>query len=154
MKFKSIAAIAIASALLFVSTSGSAWARGPGGMGKHQGPMFEEAAAELGLDDNTVAALKEIRREARDAIMEIKFEIKKLKVTMHDLLDEETPNESQIMRLIEEMGKLEIEVRKTRTRALIKARSYLTVEQRATFKKLKKEARRKGPKNQRRRANF
>ena len=82
--------------------------------------------------------MKEIRRDARDAIMEIKFEIKKLKVTMHDLLDEETPNESQIMRLIEEMGKLEIEVRKTRTRALIKARSYLTPEQRAKFKKAQK----------------
>ena len=153
MKFKSIATLAV-TALLFVSTSGSAWARGPGGMGKHQGPAFEEVATELGLDENTVASLKEIRREARDAIMEIKFEVKKLKVTMHDLLDEETPNESQIMRLIEEMGKLETEVRKTRTRALIKARSYLTAEQRAMFKKLKKDGRRKGAKHHKRRANF
>ena len=154
MNFKSIAAIAIATSMLLVTTSGSAFARGPGGMGKHQGPALEEAAAELGLDDNTVAALKEIRREARDAVMEIKFEIKKLKVTMHDLLDEETPNESQIMRLIEEMGKLEIEVRKTRTRALIKARGYLTTEQRAMFKQMKKDARRNGKNRQKRRGNF
>ena len=152
MTLKSIAAIAVFS-LFFVTTSGSAWARGPGGM-KHQGPALEEVAVELGLDDNTIATLKEIRREARDATMEIKFEIKKLKVAMRDLLDEESPNESQVMRLIEEMGKLEIEVRKTKIGALIKARGLLTSEQRAMFKKLKKEACRQGAKNHKRRANF
>ena len=152
MKLKSIATLAVAS-LLLVTTSGSAWARGPGGM-KNQGPALEEVAVELGLDDSTISNLKEIRREARDATMEIKFEIKKLKVAMHDLLDEDTPNESQVMRLIEDMGKLEVEVRKTKIRAMIKARSFLTPEQRTMFKKIKREARRDGAKRHKRRANF
>ena len=98
--------------------------------------------------------MKEIRREARDAIMEIKFEVKKLKVAMHDSLDVEQPNESQIMRMIEEIGKLEIEIHKTRVRAMLKARAYLTPEQRDMFKAMKKDARRKHGKRNKRQANF
>ena len=153
MNSKLLVTLAVAS-MLFVSVSGSAWARGPGGMNKAPGPDLEEVASELGLDASTVASLKEIRREARDAIMEIKFEVKKLKVAMHDLLDAESPNESQIMRMIEDMGKLDIEIKKTRIKAMLKARGYLSSEQREMFKKLKKDAQRNRAHRKDRRANF
>jgi Spy/CpxP family protein refolding chaperone len=140
-----------AASMLFVSTSGTAWARG---QGRAMGPDLDKVASELGLDSSTVESMKEIRREARDAIMEIKFEVKKLKVAMHDSLDVEQPNESQIMRMIEDIGKLEIEIHKTRVRAMLKARAYLTPEQRDMFKAMKKDARRKHGKRNKRQANF
>jgi Spy/CpxP family protein refolding chaperone len=143
-----------AASMLFVSTSGTAWARGHGGKGNAMGPDLEKVAAELGLDSSTVASMKEIRREARDAIMEIKFEVKKLKVAMHDSLDVEQPNESEIMRMVEDMGKLEIEIHKTRVKAMLKARAYLTPEQRIKFKAMKKDARRKNGKRHKGRADF
>lgn len=143
-----------AASMLFVSVSGTAWARGHGGKDKGLGPDLDMVATELGLDSSTVASMKEIRREARDAIMEIKFEVKKLKVAMHDSLDVEQPNESQLMRMIEDIGKLEIEIHKTRVRAMLKARGYLTPEQREMFKAMKKDARRKNGKRNKRQANF
>jgi Spy/CpxP family protein refolding chaperone len=66
----------------------------------------------------------------------------------------EQPNESEIMRMIEEMGKLEIEIHKTRVKAMLKARAYLTPEQRNQFKAMKKDARRKNGKRNKRRAEF
>lgn len=131
--------------IVLFCTSSLASARGHMGGGEHHspGPALEELAVELGLDEATVESLKAIRKDARDATMEIRFEIKKLKVAMHDALDQDSPNETEIMGMVEAIGKLKIEVKKTHMRALLKARTYLNPDQLKVFRKLKKNHHRK-----------
>ncbi len=104
----------------------------------HRGPDIEAIASELGLDPATTAKLKAIKRQARNDLMDARFAVKKAKTAMRDLLEEDTPNESQIMRQIEEIGRLEVNVHKLKVRSLLAARALLTPEQRAAFKKLRR----------------
>ena len=93
----------------------------------HRGPDIEAIASELGLDPATTAKLKAIKRQARNDLMDARFAVKKAKTAMRDLLEEDTPNESQIMRQIEEIGRLEVNVHKLKVRSLL-----------AAFKKLRR----------------
>ena len=122
-----------------------------------RGPDIETIATQIGLDDDTKAKLKEIKRQTRNELMEARFEVKKAKVALRDLLEEDSPNESAIMRQIEDIGQLEVEVRKLKIRSLLEARELLTPEQRVAFKKLRrtqKEHRREKRKNRKMKHRF
>ena len=107
--------------------------RGP----KH-GPDIEAFADQLGLDQETKDKLKAIKRQTRHDMMDARFAVKKEKLTLRELLEEEAPNERQIMSQLEEIGRLEVEARKIKVRSLLAARELLTPEQRLAVKELRR----------------
>jgi len=90
------------------------------------------------LHESLAAKLKEIKRAARDEIMDARFAVKKAKVALRDLLEEDEPNHSQIMEQIEGIGQLEVAAHKLRVSSLLEARELLTPTQRAAFKELRR----------------
>ena len=135
-------------ATFITATSGSALAQDWAGQrhGPHdsmheergEGPNIDMIANRLGLDPETKDKLKAIKRQARHDLMDARFAVKKEKLGLRELLEEETPSESQIMRQIEEIGRLEVEVHKLKIRSLLAARELLTPEQRVTMKKIRR----------------
>ena len=89
--------------------------------------------------------------------MDARFAVKKEKLTLRELLEEAEPSESKIMRQIEEIGRLEVEVRKVKMRSLLAVRAMLTPEQRDEVKQLRraqKEKRRGERKNRKMKQRF
>ena len=114
-----------------------------GGEG-HHGPDFQAYAAELGIDDSTLAEIKTLRRAARDESLDIRFQLKKARNVLHDLLDADHPDERQIMQQAEELGRIKTEMRKVRLRTMLKIHALLSPEQRTRFKQIRREKRRDG----------
>ena len=135
----------IGTALLIFSLSSVAFANKNGG--HKQGPNFNNYIEQLGLDENTLAKIKEIRRADRDNKVEIKYKVEKAKNRLKDLLQEDNPRESAVMDAADDVGELETEMRKSRLRTMLKINSLLSPDQRATFRKMQRE--RKQKKNQR-----
>jgi Spy/CpxP family protein refolding chaperone len=123
-------------------------ARGPGpGPGPQPGRFVERHAERLGLDEETQAALQEIVDEARKRGEELEIELRDAHEQMRDLLSQEEPDESAVMRQAEAIGELELEERKNRLRATLRIRALLTPEQREELIRIREES---GPRGVRR----
>lgn len=106
---------------------------------KKRGPNFQAYIEDLGLDENTLAKIKEIRRADRDNKLELKFKVEKAKNRLKDFLQEENPRESAVMDAADDVGELETAMRKSRLRTMLKINALLTPEQRSKFRKLQRE---------------
>ena len=110
-----------------------------GGGGKEGGPWNDNFIQELGLDDDTLSQIKEIRRGSRDSKLDLEYKIKKAKNALKDLLSEDNPRESEVMDAVEEVGELETTMRKSRLRTMLKINALLTPEQRTKFRQFQRE---------------
>ncbi len=116
---------------------------GPGGHHPGHGPhgFIEEHAAQLGLDDQTQAAIDEIVGESQERARELRPKLRGMHREMHDLLSQDTPDELAVMQQAEAIGQAETELHKYRLQTLIKIRALLTDEQRAELTRIREETR-------------
>jgi Spy/CpxP family protein refolding chaperone len=152
--FKLAGSIAALLAGLAVASAGFAQppCDGPppgGGPGPFGGPppgrgpdrFIEEHAAQLGLDDETVDAIDQIVDESREKAQELHAGLRDMHREMRELLSQDAPDESTVMRQADAIGEAETELHKHRIGALIKIRALLTDEQREELRGIREETR-------------
>jgi Spy/CpxP family protein refolding chaperone len=100
-----------------------------------------EHAVQLGLDDETRAAIDEIVDASRTRARELRVERRGLHQEMQQLLSQETPDEAAVMQQAEAIGQTETELHKHRLETLIRIRALLTDEQRAELIGIREETR-------------
>lgn len=104
---------------------------GGAGLGRllAQGDLLERAATEIGLDDETLSKIKGILYEANRAHIEQRAQIRRTHLDLRRELDKDQPDATQVMKLVEEAGRLETDARKNRIQMLLDVRALLTTEQ-------------------------
>jgi Spy/CpxP family protein refolding chaperone len=117
----------------------------PRGHGPPPGPpperFIEEHAERLGLSDETLETLREIVDESRGRGRALRVELRYAHEKMRELLSQEEPDESAVMKQAEAIGELELEERKNRLRATLRIRALLTPEQREELVRIREEER-------------
>jgi Spy/CpxP family protein refolding chaperone len=118
---------------------GRAATAGPpfGGGEPHIAELLERDAEAIGLDEPTLARLREIVAAARGEEERIHGEIRAARRGLRDLLSAEQPEEAAVMRQAELLGALETEALKHRLRTLLAVRPLLTDEQFARLRELR-----------------
>ena len=111
--------------------------RGLGG----SGGLIERHAEELGLDDATLAEVKQIVEASREQREAIHAEHRAARDAMHELLDQDAPDVGAVMEQAEVMGEIDVRRRKHRLATMLEIRTKLTPEQRAQLRELKSEKR-------------
>jgi Spy/CpxP family protein refolding chaperone len=115
------------------------------GPGHHRGPgppgFIEEHAAQLGLDEETRAAIDGIVEESREQGRALSEEVRELHRGMRDLLSQEIPDETAVMAQADAIGQAETALHKQRLAAIIRIRALLTDEQRAELSRIREETR-------------
>jgi Spy/CpxP family protein refolding chaperone len=122
-----LAGFSVASTLA-LALAGVSFAQPPVGRGPEK--FIEEHAETLGLDEETVTAIRGIVEESRDAGDQLHDELRKRHREMKELLAQNTPDEAAVMRLVETIGALETRMHKHRLSTMLKIRAHLTPEQR------------------------
>lgn len=122
--------------------------RGP----HHEGPpgfdrMLERDADRLGLDAETRAHVREIADAARAAAEPLEEQRRALRERMRALLDQDAPDVDAVMRLADQMGAVDTELRKRHLRTLLDIRALLTPAQREELVRIHGE--RRGPRARR-----
>jgi Spy/CpxP family protein refolding chaperone len=131
---------AIAAVLIvipFIAAPGPALAKGPfghGGPGRHLEQFLEQEAEELGLDEETKTAIRQLLEEGRERAREFDDALHEAHSTMHHLLSQDTADEEAVMRQAEIIGQLETERSKHRLKTLMEIHARLTPEQRALLR--------------------
>ena len=142
-----VAALVAVAGIALIAVPSVADARrgfgGPGGgrHGKDPARMIAEHADRLQLDDATLASIDELVTTARNEREEIHLELRIAHDEMRTLLGQRRPDEQQVMALADEIGALEVEVRKSYLRTLLGIRGLLTDEQREELKLIHEERR-------------
>ncbi len=128
--------LSLLSILLLVGSSSPALAR-PGG-GNSGGPG-KNLIHKLGLEAEVLGEIKSIRREMRDDKLELKYSLEKAKNRLKDLLDEDSPRESEVMDAAERVSQLQLKLKKARLRTMLRINGLLTSEQRMHLRELQRE---------------
>jgi Spy/CpxP family protein refolding chaperone len=100
------------------------------GRGPLSGRWIEEHAERLGLDEETLTAIRTIADASHEKEEEFREALRKAYDTMRELLSQETPDEAIVMHQADVIGALELTKRKNRLRTLLRIRALLTPEQR------------------------
>ena len=113
---------------------------GPGQRGEH-GPgadvrLLERSAEQLGLDEATLARIKDRVYEAEKIGIDLKAQLKLQKLELRRALDDDNHAKADVMKRIEEVGRLETELRKHQIGLMIDVRAMLTAEQRDALRKM------------------
>ena len=111
---------------------------GPPG-GPHPGRFFERHAERLGLDAETQEAIQKIIDESRQRGETLRLDLRDAQRAMRDLLSQEAPDESAVLKQAEVIGALELEERKNRLLATLRIRGLLTPEQREELIRMREE---------------
>jgi Spy/CpxP family protein refolding chaperone len=109
--------------------------------GRPEAHLIERHAEELGLDEETVAAVKKLADESREADQKAIEETGKAWARMRELLDQELPDETALLEQAAAISRVSGEMQKRRLQTTLRVRSLLTPEQRAKFMELRKQAR-------------
>ena len=132
------------SLLLIVALATASSARPPWGRGGQDhgpGSLLEEHADQLGLDEETRDAIRDVVRESSQSNEELRDELRGLHRQMKELLSQDDPDESAVMMLADRIGLLETSLHKHRLAAMLEIRAALTPEQREQLAELRQEAR-------------
>ena len=134
---------------LGIATSAASWAPGalaerPGGGPGHG---LERMLEELGLDDETLAAVDRVLDEARTRRREQHRAVRDAHEAMRALLDQAEPDETAILAQADAIGALELEAKKSRLRTLLQVRKLLPERARARLLEQMREGphQRRGP---------
>lgn len=120
---------------------------GPRGkMGKGpKGPMPHELlrmhADQLNLSEDVLNEVEAVVSRVKESQRALRRDLKKLKADLHYEMDQEEPNRSKVMSLIQASGELKIKQQQARTSVLLDIRALLTPEQRRAMRQLMKERR-------------
>jgi len=114
--------------LLLVSQSFAGPGRKGGGCKMHRG-----VAQELGLTDEEMIKLEEMRLDHKKAMLKFKPEMKRIRTAVKDELLAESPDKAKLSTFADEMGKLHAEMAKVKQEHLLDVKATLTPEQ---FEKL------------------
>jgi Spy/CpxP family protein refolding chaperone len=124
--------------------SGASFARSPfkSGDSHHDpGAFIEENAEALGLDDETLGAIRKIVENSKGRGEQLHSELRELHKGMKALLAQDTPDESAVMKQVDAIGAAEVEMHKYRLDTMLKIRSLLTPEQREEMTRLREDSR-------------
>lgn len=124
-----------------VALGGPAFARkGPGGP---DGPraelnlrMLERAADRLGLDEPTLDRIKERVYQAEKTGIDLKAKLELARLELRRTLDADTPAKDAVMKRIDEVGRLETDLRKHQIGLMLDVKAMLTPEQRRELEKM------------------
>ncbi len=105
--------------------------------------MIEKFSTELGLEGETLDRLKELAHQAKKESISLKADLKVLYLDLKKSMHADSPDEKQVMTLVEKIGSLEIQLKKKHVRLLLSIRKLLTPEQREKMIQLIKEHRNK-----------
>lgn len=117
-------------------------AKGPRGAHEPQ-RRVTQFAERLGLDEATVAELREVESEGREERHAIRLRLNVLQAELRELLGSEAPAESAVMRKADAIGKLETDARKIQLRTMVRIRGLLTAEQREKLVRIHGERKRR-----------
>ena len=112
-----------------VSWPAPAWQGGPHGRGPGFG--IERHAERLGLDEARLADIRAVSDEFRPAKLELHERMKEARRTLHDLLNQELPDEGAVMAQADRISALQGEQLRLRLAMTLQVRSMLSSEQRA-----------------------
>lgn len=126
---------------------------GPGrGRGMGAGPeeraiidpeMIESVAADIGVDQPTLAKIKGLVYGANREAIDVRASVARERLTLRELLDAEQPDRNRVLKQVDAIGALETKLRRNRVQLLLSVRELLTPEQRAKLQKVLAE--RRGP---------
>jgi len=116
-----------------LSLTTSAWARASRYGFDHMSRLEEKIDA-LNLDDATRTAIHKAIDDGRVAQGDIRSHLRKARQDLRAMLQQENPNEAQVVVQSEVIGGLVTEQRKQELHTLLTVRSLLTAEQRASLR--------------------
>lgn len=96
--------------------------------------VLDHVAEEIQLDAATHKKLEDMAYQAEKDITRAEAEVKVQRMELRRLLEQDAPDERDVVRQLEALNKLEYEVRKSRLTTLLKMRAMLTPEQRKKVK--------------------
>ncbi len=137
---RALLAVLLAFALLGAGLVNSAEAR-PRGGGPRPEAFLDRHADELGLDDETRAAIEAIVEAARPEGEALRAELHAARLAMRALLDQDAPDEDEVMAQAERIGQVEIARSQHRLKTLLAIRAKLSPEQRAQLSQMHEERR-------------
>ncbi|MEZ4468123.1 MAG: periplasmic heavy metal sensor [bacterium] len=126
--------VVLALAALFLASPAVA---GPGGPPPGRLPsakQLERLADDLGLDDATRERLKGQVKATREALKEKNKAVRAGREELKGLMQADTPNRAAVMAKIEDLGRLQTEIKKVQMGALLDLQASLTPEQRAKLR--------------------
>jgi len=98
--------------------------------------IYMRYADEIGLSEEQVEKLRDYHYKKKKRIIKNKAEVDIIKLEIHQLLDEDEPNQDKIDAKLDKLGPLKAERAKICIQATLMARKLLTPEQRKSAKRL------------------
>ncbi|GIX48895.1 MAG: hypothetical protein KatS3mg131_3106 [Candidatus Tectimicrobiota bacterium] len=95
-----------------------------------------EHAAQLGVEEETLATLRQLAAAARTREAELRQELHAAYSRLRQLLEQDDPDETEVLRQAEVIGALKLEKWKLRLRTLLRMRALLTPQQRRALVEL------------------
>ena len=108
--------------------------------GSHPGRFIEEYAERLGLEAETVAAIRTIVEATHLQSKAPGAKLHQAYTQMRALLSQEMPDEAAVMQQADIIGAMELEARKDRLQAMLRIRALLTPAQRQELMRLQGES--------------
>ena len=111
---------------------------------------IERAAQELGISDDVLSQIKDIVYAGRRSGVDLRAQLEKARIDLHELMDQDAPDRTQVMEAIERVGTLQIKMKQHRIGIMLSVRGLLTPDQRRGWKRIM-EMRRRNRKGKHRR---
>jgi Spy/CpxP family protein refolding chaperone len=130
--------------VLALTHSSPSFARKPfDGPDSHRDPgaFIEKKAEALGLDEEKLAAIRSIVESSKETGDRLHSEVRGLHDEMKEMLSQDAPDEAAVMKQIDGIGAVEVEMHKHRVRTMLKIRELLTPQQREAMVKLREDTR-------------
>ena len=100
----------------------------------------------LDLDDDTRASVRGLIDARRERTRDMRKELQAAHTQMHEMLQADQPDETQVLAQVERIGALRTALHKQRMQTILRVRALLSPEQRATLLEMFKKRRgKRGP---------
>jgi Spy/CpxP family protein refolding chaperone len=107
--------------------------------GSHPGRFIEEYAAQLGLEAETVTAIRAIVEATHQQNKDLWAKLHQAYAQMRTLLSQEMPDKAAVMQQADAIGAIELAARKNRLQAMLQIRALLKPAQRQELLRLQGE---------------
>ncbi len=115
---------------LCLPLAGAAAAR-PGGEGEGMIDLrrLDRIAGELGVDDATLARIKDLAYDAQKRAIGLEAQLQVARMELRRALEDADPDRGKVLGLVDEVGRLDTTLRRERMAAMLDIRALLTPEQ-------------------------